>query len=608
MKYVFFTALLGLYTLSVSAQDSNAITVIPQPLSVRVTSGSYSINSQTHLVANSDSEHKVAGLFNYYFKRKYGYALKITNSAGNNAIVLAISKASPASEAYDLNVSSQKVTISGSKAGIFYGATTLLQLIKEKQKRLVIPVVQVSDRPNFAYRGLMIDVTRHFFSVTEIKKMLDAMGYLKLNVFHWHLTDDQGWRLEIKKYPKLTTISAWRDSSIVGTMDGGKPYTFDGKRTGGFYTQNQAREVVKYAADRGIAVIPEIEMPGHATAALAAYPELGNGAASYQVPGYYGVHRTIFNPGEGTFEFLQNVLREVMEIFPSKYIHVGGDEVPKDEWKASAMAQQLISKNKLGNENHLQSWFISRIEKFLNASGRNLIGWDEILEGGLAPNATVMSWRGEEGGIEAARLKHQVVMTPGNYMYIDRYQSKDNQTEPLAIGGLLTLQTVYNYHPVPAMLKAEEQKYIMGVQANMWTEYVSNNNKLEYTVFPRLLAVAEVGWTKPEKKNYNDFTKSRVPNLLRDMDKFGINYRIPEADVAVTNDAGSNRRLMTITPYLKGCKLYYTLDGHQAGNTGDLYTSPVLIPFSNGKQLTLRYVIVTAEGRSSKEFTFEIEK
>jgi len=433
------------------------------------------------------------------------------------------------------------------------------------------------------------------------------MAWLKLNRFHWHLTDDQGWRLEIKKYPKLTAISAWRDSTIIGSNGENKPFIYDGKKSGGFYTQEQAREIVKYAVDRNITVIPEIEMPGHSTAVLAAYPELGNDPGPYHVPGYWGVHKTIYSPGEPTFKFLEDVLTEVMAIFPSKYIHIGGDEVPKDEWKTSALAQSLIKQNNLKNENELQSWFINRIEKFLNKNGRSLIGWDEILEGGLSPNATVMSWRGEQGGIEAAKQSHNVVMTPGGTMYIDHAQAKDNKTEPLSIGGYLPLNVVYGYNPLPAVLTPDQQKYIMGVQGNMWTEYVPTSAKLEYMIFPRAAAIAEVGWTMQANKNYENFTKVRLPLLLRDLEKFGINYRIPEADVVISDDAQSDRKKITITPFVAGSKVYYTVDGHKADNNAGLYNEPILAPFSNGKQLTLKYVIVAPGNRMSNEYSVDVK-
>jgi hexosaminidase len=590
------------------AQQTADVIIIPKPASVEKGIGSFIINKYTNIVARGTDAEKVAGMFNYFLNKKYGFVLKINNTVTKNVIVLNTTLLVKLSdEAYQLKVTDKSINISGERSGVFYGIQSLLQLIHENGKELSVPAVTINDAPNFAYRGLMLDVGRHFFEVDEIKKILDVMASLKLNRFHWHLTDDQGWRLEIKKYPKLTAISAWRDSTIIGGYGDFKPFIYDGKRNGGFYTQDQAREIVKYAADRNIVVIPEIEMPGHSTAVLAAYPELGNGTGPYKVPGYWGVHYTIYNPGEPTFKFLEDVLTEVMTIFPSKYIHIGGDEVPKDEWKKSPFAQQVIKGNHLKNEDELQSWFISRIEKFLNKNGRNLIGWDEILEGGLSPNATVMSWRGEQGGIDAAKQGHNVIMSPGGYMYIDHAQAKDRTTEPLTIGGFLPLDVVYNYSPRPTTLTPEQQKYILGVQANMWTEYVTTDNKLEYMLFPRVAALAEVGWTTPGNKDYKGFSEDRLPAFLKNLERSGVNYRIPEADVVIAVSAQTGRKTITITPFVTGSKVYYTLDGHKADNTANLYTGSILTPYTNGGPLTLKYIIVTKGNRVSNEFNVDIK-
>jgi hexosaminidase len=595
-------------SMAFAQQTEDAISIIPKPVSVEKDAGSFIITKQTGIVAKDANAQKVAAMFNYFFNKRYGFVLPITNGRSNDVIVLnTMNDIKLRDEAYQLKVTAHSISISGERSGVFYGVQSLLQLIHENGRQLSVPAVMINDAPNFAYRGLMLDVGRHFFDIDEIKKILDVMASLKLNRFHWHLTDDQGWRLEIKKYPKLTSISAWRDSTSIGGYNEFKPFIYDGQRSGGFYTQDQAREVVKYAAERNIVVIPEIEMPGHSTAVLAAYPELGNGTGPYTVPGYWGVLHTIYNPGEPTFKFLEDVLTEVMAIFPSKYIHIGGDEVPKDEWKNSPLAQQLIKDNHLKDENQLQSWFIGRIEKFLNKNGRNLIGWDEILEGGLSPNATVMSWRGEQGGIDAAKLGHNVIMSPGSYMYINRAQAKDKATEPLAMGNFLPLDVVYNYNPRPAALTPDQQKYILGVQANMWTEYVATDNKLEYMLFPRVAALAEVGWTKPENKDYKNFTEDELPEFLKNMEESGVNFRIPEADVVINGDAQTGRKTITITPFVAGGKVYYTVDGHKADNTANLYSGPILTPYTNGRPLTLKYIIVTAGNRLSNEFSVDIK-
>jgi len=590
------------------AQQADEVSIIPKPASVEKSIGSFIISKRTNIVAKGADAEKVAGMFNYFLNKKYGFVLKVNNTVTNGAIVLnTTSRVKLPDETYQLKVTNHSINISGERSGVFYGVQSLLQLIHKNGRQLSVPAVTINDAPNFAYRGLMLDVGRHFFEVDEIKKILDVMASLKLNRFHWHLTDDQGWRLEIKKYPKLTSISAWRDSTTIGGYNEFKPFIYDGQRSGGFYTQDQAREVVKYAAERNIVVIPEIEMPGHSTAVLAAYPELGNGTGPYKVPGYWGVLHTIYSPGEQTFKFLEDVLTEVMAIFPSKYIHIGGDEVPKDEWKNLPLAQQLIKDNHLKDENELQSWFIGRIEKFLNKNGRNLIGWDEILEGGLSPNATVMSWRGEQGGIDAAKLRHNVIMSPGAYMYINRAQAKDKATEPLAMGDFLPLNVVYNYNPRPAALTPDQQKYILGVQANMWTEYVATDNKLEYMLFPRVAALAEVGWTKPENKDYKSFTENRLPDFFKNMDQTGINYRIPEADIVINDNAQTGRKTIMIIPFVADSKVYYTVDGHKADNTANLYIGPILTPYTNGRPLTLKYIIVTAGNRVSNEFSVDIK-
>ena len=614
MKRIYLVICLVLSGSIAFAQHADDVAIVPKPVSLEKGKGKFYIGKNNFIEINS--KYYAAGwspieVFSEIFEKKFGFGLhtyvNTDKPVKKHAILFNVLPSY--NESYQLKVDDSQITISGGPAGIFYGFQSLMQLIyvDSTHKILCVSAVNIKDQPNFAYRGLMLDVGRHFFEVDEIKKILDVMASLKLNRFHWHLTDDQGWRLEIKKYPKLTTISAWRDSTIIGGYGDFKPFIYDGKRSGGFYTQEQAREIVRYAAERNIEVIPEIEMPGHSTAVLAAYPELGNGTGPYTVPGYWGVHNTIYNPGEPTFKFLEDVLTEVMAIFPGKYIHVGGDEVPKDEWKNSPLAQQIIKENHLKDENELQSWFIGRIEKFLNKNGRTLIGWDEILEGGLTANATVMSWRGEQGGIQAAQQGHNVIMSPGSNMYVDHAQAKDGKTEPLAIGGFLPLDVVYNYNPLPAVLTPDQQKHVSGVQANMWTEYVATDNKLEYMLFPRTIALAEVGWTKPANKDYESFSKNRLPEFLKNLERSGINYRIPEADVKINDDTQIGRKKIIITPLVADSKVYYTIDGHKADNTANLYTDPIVAPFTNGKSLTLKYILVTPGNRTSSEFSLDIK-
>ncbi|MCY7351357.1 MAG: beta-N-acetylhexosaminidase [Cytophagaceae bacterium] len=443
-------------------------------------------------------------------------------------------------EGYRLTIEPDRIGIvAATPKGYFYGVQTLLQLLPAEAfspqlvkkadgaaPRWTAPCVQIEDEPRFGYRGLHLDVGRHFFPVPFIKKYIDLIALHKLNTFHWHLTEDQGWRIEIKKYPKLTEIGSKRKETIIGHASrNNKAYTgkYDGQEYGGFYTQDEIKDVVRYAQSRFVTIIPEIELPGHALGALAAYPELGcNPDKIYQVATTWGVFEDVFCPREVTFNFLEDVLTEVMELFPSEYIHIGGDECPKKQWQESRFCQELMKKQGLKDEHELQSYFIQRIEKFINAKGRKLIGWDEILEGGLSPNATVMSWRGIEGGIAAARQNHDAVMTPGSHVYLDHYQT-DPQNEPLAIGGYTPLAKIYGYEPIPASLKPAEAKHILGTQANVWTEYIKSSDHVEYMVFPRACALAEVAWSLKECCTYADFV-ARLNTHFKRLDYLKVKY------------------------------------------------------------------------------------
>jgi hexosaminidase len=384
-----------------------------------------------------------------------------------------------------------------------------------------IPCVSIYDSPRYTYRGLMLDVCRHFMPVEFVKRYIDYLAYHKMNRFHWHLTDDQGWRIEIKKYPKLTSVGSFRDRTLIGHYSE-SPRKWKMERYGNFYTQEEIKEVVEYARKRFVTVIPEIEMPGHSLAALAAYPKLSCTGGPFEVSGIWGVFNDIYCTREENFKFLEDVLSEVIELFPSKYIHIGGDEAPKIRWSRCHACQERIKSEGLKNEQELQSYFIRRIEKFLQTKGKQIIGWDEILEGGLAPNATVMSWRGTEGGIAAAKQHHDVIMTPGHSVYLDHYQSKLAE-EPIAIGGYLPLQKVYEYNPTPASLTDEEARHILGVQGNVWTEYIHTSANVEYMAFPRAAAIAESAWSPQSAKNYPDFLK-RLDFLLLHYDAMGMNY------------------------------------------------------------------------------------
>ena len=506
--------------------------ILPRPQQVDKQQGQYVMRGE-QTVAFPDSSAGAHTVFRYLSEalRPAGISLKQVAPEAKASIRWSFSD-QLAEEAYTLTITPEAISIcsSPSAKGLFYGVQSLLQLLPPsawdtKQKpaeSYQLPAMNLTDAPRFAYRGAMMDVGRNFLPKEAVLKMLDLMAFYKLNSFHFHLTDDQGWRIEIKKYPRLTEKGAYRKQTQVGHCDYYFPRRYDGIEKRGFYTQDEIREIVRYAADRFITVIPEIEMPGHSSAALACYPELSCGLGkTYVVRDYYDVFDEVYCPKEHTFRFLEDVLTEVIDLFPSHYIHIGGDECPKKAWKKCSHCQALMKQLNLPDESALQSWFIHRIEKFVNSRGRDIIGWDEILEGGLAPRATVMSWRGEAGGIEAARQQHSVIMTPGEYCYFDFYQ-EDPEEAPLAIGGYLPLDKVYSYNPLPGELTAEEQKYIIGVQANIWGEYIQTPDYFEYMTFPRLIAMSEVQWTQPERKDFASFAR-RLDHEFERLGYRGVN-------------------------------------------------------------------------------------
>lgn len=450
------------------------------------------------------------------------YAMKLSKSYTPKYVV----DETMVPEAYRLSITRRGITITSStEAGRYYANVSLSQMIpaealgsQDKGVRVHIPCCTIDDYPAFAYRGAHLDCCRHFFSVDEVKAYIDILAMHKINRFHWHLTEDQGWRIEIKAYPRLTTVGSMRAKTMVK-----KEWDhFDDTPYGGFYTQDQAREVVAYAAERHITVIPEIEIPGHALAALASYPELGCRGEGYEVSPTWGIFPDVCCPGkEETFKFWETVLSEIMDIFPSEYIHIGGDECPKDEWKKCPLCQQRIKDEGLADEFELQSYVTRRVEKFLNDHGRQIIGWDEILEGGVTPSATVMSWRGTSGGVSAAKAGNKVIMTPNTYCYLDYYQSQDTSNEPLAIGGYLPVEKTYSFNPYES-LTPEQQKYIFGVQGNVWTEYITTFDQVEYMLLPRISAIAEVGWTR-DNRDFEDF-KARMEHVRTYYDANGWNY------------------------------------------------------------------------------------
>jgi hexosaminidase len=495
--------------------------IVPRPAEALHRNGAFLLGSSAVIYADSDAQ-AVAKWFADQLHSEFGIAAQVVGGVPHGRAFRFLLDNSLPEEGYRLRIDPRSVVIAGRPAGLFYGAQSVLQLAAAHAgPTFLLPAAQIVDQPRFAYRGLHLDTSRHMFPVEFLKRYLDWMARYKLNTFHWHLTDDQGWRIEIKQYPRLAEVASMRKETLVGHSP--QSTTYDGKPYGGFYTQEQIRDVVAYARDRFITVIPEIEMPGHSLAALAAYPDLGCTAGPFETATTWGVFQDIFCPKDNTFQFLENVLAEVMELFPSHYIHIGGDEVQKDRWKESPDAQAVIQREGLKDESELQSYFIRRIERFIASKGRRMIGWDEILEGGLAADATVMSWRGEDGGIAAARQGHDVIMTPDTYLYFDHYQA-DRTREPLAIGGMLPLDKVYSYNPTPSALNAEEQKHILGAQANVWTEYLADTRQVEYMLFPRLFALAEVVWSPQAARKYSDFLQ-RVPPQLARLKRQGVNYR-----------------------------------------------------------------------------------
>ena len=511
--------------------------IIPQPVKLDYTGGIYRMDGpvEIHYAAYNPGLEGVAAYLSAFLQRAgiehivEGFS---EDQAPIRGIVLRTDYETDNPEAYRLYIGRRGIQITGgSPQGVFYGIQSLRQMLPPGIENpelagthlpLTLPRLMIEDYPAFPYRGMHLDVARHFFPVSFIKKYIDLMALHKMNNFHWHLTEDQGWRVEIKKYPLLTEVGAWREETLVG-HGGRPPFVYDGVPYGGFYTQDEIREVLAYAAERYVNVIPEIEMPGHATAALAAYPHLGCTGGPYEVITRWGVFPDVFCAGnDAVFYFLEDVLTEVAELFPSRFIHIGGDECPKTRWSECPKCQARIEAEGLADEYELQSWFIRRIEEFLLTLDRNIIGWDEILEGGLAPNATVMSWRGTEGGIAAARLGQNAIMTPVSHCYFDYYQA-DPETQPLAIGGFTDLEKVYGYNPVPEELSEEEARFILGAQGNVWTEYIKTPEHVEYMAFPRAIALAEVVWSPASARNYGDFL-NRLKKHVQRLDALHVNY------------------------------------------------------------------------------------
>lgn len=546
--------------------------IIPQPKQVEITQGSINLNAKSTLYLENEFENAASFLRNYL---RFGAGLNLELASKDEATIIFIKDDSIPSEGYILEVSEKNILIKASDSGgAFYGVQTLRQLMPSSLERnnsipnqtVTIPTIRIIDAPKFKYRGMHLDVGRHFFPKEFIKEYIANMALLKMNYFHWHLTEDQGWRIEIKKYPRLSSHAAFRNETLIGHYND-SPQKYDGKTYGGFYTQEEIKEIVEFASQHNVTIIPEIEMPGHAQAAISAYPELGCTGKAVEVATKWGVFENIYCPNQNTFTFLQDVLIEVIALFPGEYIHIGGDEAPKTQWQKCDHCQQLIEKHNLKDEHGLQSYFIREMEAFINSKGKKIIGWDEILEGGLAPNATVMSWRGTEGGIEAAKQQHDVIMTPTSHAYFDYYQS-ENPDEPLAIGGFLPLKKVYSFNPLPDDLNEEEKQYILGAQGNVWTEYMKTEEQVEYMAFPRMLAMSEVVWSGPSENIDHDYTNflARLELFMERLDVRNINYanHLYEIQGNITKESGNV--FYTLKTPTEGKEILYSINNSEEKN------------------------------------------
>ncbi len=588
--------LFGIAALSGCAKSQMAgIDIIPKPLQMKKGSGVFVVDGETKLIIgkNDLQIRQVARYLSDRFRLVAGFNLQLVAYSpenGENCILFdQISDPKLGNEGYRLVVEKGGIKLSANKPnGLFYGVQTILQLLppqiyagkKIADVNWVIPAVTVVDKPRYSWRGMMLDVSRHFFPKDFVKQYIDYLAMHKMNTFHWHLNDDQGWRIEIKAYPKLTKVGAWRVDREAYNWNAREAQKPGEKATyGGFYTQDDIREIVAYAKSRFVTIVPEIEMPGHCLAALSAYPQYSCTGGPFTVPpgGVWPIKDVYCAGNEDTYKFLQDILSEVIDLFPGKYIHIGGDEVNKQEWEKCPKCRARIKAEGLKDEKELQSYFIKRMEKFINAKGKRLIGWDEILEGGLAPNATVMSWRGMKGGIQAVEQNHDVVMTPTSHCYFDYYQG-DPDNEPPAIGGFLPLQKVYSFEPTPQALSVTEAKHILGAQANLWTEYIATPEQAQYMTFPRIAAIAEVGWTAKELKDWDDFT-NRMRKQFRRYDYAGINYAKSAYAVRVLPQFDDRTHQLTVKLETETCQpeIHFTLDGNEPSATSPVYSKPLAL-------------------------------
>ena len=607
LNHALLAGALALACASCTAEKEANYQVIPLPQEVSLTQENPFKLNENVLIAYPENNallQRNAEFLSEYIQQATNYAPKTKAIAAGeqvkNAIVLGLDPSIANKAGYVLTTTPEGINLNGqTENGVFYGIQTLRKSIpaEAKEATILIPAGEIKDEPRFSYRGMHLDVGRHFFPKEFMKKYIDLLALHNMNTFHWHLTDDQGWRIEIKKYPKLTEIGSQRSRTVIGR----NTQEYDNTPYGGFFTQEEAKEIVKYAQERYITVIPEVDLPGHMLAALAAYPEMGCTGGPYEVCPRWGIFEDVLCIGnDQTMQFLEDVMSEIIEIFPSKYVHIGGDEAPRTRWEKCPKCQARIKTEGLkADKNHtaedrLQSYCMTRIEEFLNSKGRQIIGWDEILEGDVAPNATVMSWRGMEGGIKAAQLGHDVIMTPTSFCYFDYYQTADTKDEPLGIGGYVPIEKVYSLEPVPAVLTEEQSKHILGAQANLWTEYIHSSEHVEYMVLPRMAALAEVQWTQPEKKDFKDFTK-RLARLMKFYQRDGFNYAKHVFDLKVDFTPDVTKKAVVVTlSTIDDAPIYYTLDGTEPTTASLKYTEPVSIT----ETADFQAVVIRPEGKS----------
>lgn len=613
MKRILFLFICPLLAVACNKRVVADYNVIPQVQNLSVKDGDvYVFDSSRKLVYDNQDSRRSLELFAQDLEELVGIRPSVAAGTSEDAkgnVYFTLGLQDGRKEAYSINVSSDGILVQAvAPEGIYRATRTLLKSVgTEKTSSVEFPSAEVSDWPRFGYRGLMLDVSRHFSDVEMVKRTIDMLALHQLNIFHWHLTDDQGWRIEIKSHPELTEVGAWRDDTVVGRYLGGTDYPTDGKRHGGFYTQEQIREIVAYAKERYIEIIPEIDLPGHTSAVLAAYPQLGCEDKEYKVANRWGVIRDVLCAGNpASLDLFKDIMGEVCELFPGKYIHLGGDECVKDRWKACPKCQKKIRElglkdgSRYSKEDYLQSWFMGEVASYVQSKGKRVIGWDEILEGVPMDDSVIMSWRGTEGGITAARMGHDVVMTPTSDMYFDQSQTLASQLEEIPVGGFINVMKVYSYEPLPASLTPEQQKHILGCQANVWCEYMPEERIRQYQMLPRLAALSEVQWTMPERKNYKDFLK-RLPKMLSIYDHYGYNYAKHIFDVACSYSVNVEKGSLEVSlSTLGNDPIYYTLDGTSPQTKKAMLYDDTPIVISSPSELK---VSVLRNGKFTKDET-----